>query len=102
MWFVIAHAPVLMVTWHGPAAAPRAMGMVLMLMFLMHAAGAFGGLAWVSWMADVVPERLRGKYFSRRRQCGIMSAIPVALLVGWVIDRGTIGGGGSTTALWVC
>src|SRR3954452_18332481 len=104
MWFVIALAPVLMVSWYGVAAAPRAMGMVLMLMFLMHAAGAFGGPAGVSWMADVVPERLRGKYFSRRRQWGILSAIPAALVVGWVLDRGMSGGTGSssTGALWVC
>jgi MFS family permease len=103
MWFVIALAPVLMVSWYGSAAAPRAMAMVLTLMFLMHAAGAFGAPAWVSWMADVVPERLRGKYFSRRRQCGIMSAIPAALIVGWVLDHGAAGAaGGSTAALWVC
>jgi MFS family permease len=59
----------------------------LLLLFLMHAAGAVGGPAWVSWMADVVPDRLRGKYFSRRRQWGVVSAIPTALLAGWMLDR---------------
>jgi MFS family permease len=38
-------------------------------------------------MADLVPERARGRYFSRRRQWGILSAIPAALLAGWMLDR---------------
>jgi MFS family permease len=41
----------------------------------------------MSWMADIVPDRCRGKYFSRRRQWGILSAIPTALIVGWVLDH---------------
>ena len=87
VWFVIALAPVYMVSRWGMGQAPAAMGLFLMLMFFMHAAGAVGGPAWVSWMADVVPTRVRGTYFSRRRQWGILSAIPAALLVGWVLDR---------------
>ena len=57
------------------------------LILLMHGSGAFGGPGWMSWMADIVPERLRGKYFSRRRQWSIVSAIPTALGVGWLLDH---------------
>ena len=46
------------------------------LILLMHSAGAVGGPGWMSWMADIVPDRVRGKYFSRRRQWGIVTAIP--------------------------
>lgn len=87
VWFVVALAPVYIVSRWGMGQAPAAMGLFLTLMFFMHAAGAVGGPAWVSWMADVVPTRVRGTYFSRRRQWGILSAIPAALLVGWVLDR---------------
>jgi len=62
----------------------------------MHAGGAVGGPAWVSWMADVVPDRLRGKYFSRRRQWGLVSAIPTAIFAGWLLDQR--GAAGDTTA----
>jgi MFS family permease len=93
LWFPIALLPLWLVSWHGPAAAPRAMSLFLLLIFIMHAAGAAGGPAWVSWMADVVPERVRGKFFSRRRQWGIVSSIPAALLVGWLMDRATGGSG---------
>src|SRR5690606_20244027 len=45
------------------------------------------GPAWTSWMSDLVPDRIRGRYFCRRRQWGILSVIPAALIVGWALDR---------------
>jgi MFS family permease len=93
MWFPIALAPLWLLGRLGPAASGRATSLLLGLMFVMYAAGAFGGPAWVSWMADVVPERLRGRYFSRRRQWGNLSAVPAALLAGWLLDRLAAGTG---------
>jgi MFS family permease len=87
MWVLIALCPLYMVSRYGMLTARRAMGLVMVLMLIMHAAGSTGGPAWVSWMAEVVPERVRGKFFSRRRQWGIVSSIPAALLVGWLMDR---------------
>jgi MFS family permease len=86
LWFAIALVPVWMVRRNGgdPHAA---MFLFLLLTFLMHAGGAVGGPAWVSWMADVVPQRSRGKYFARRRQWGCLSAVPAAFLVGYLLDR---------------
>ena len=57
------------------------------LYFLMNCGQAVGGPAWTSWMADVVPERVRGKYFSRRRQWGILSAHPRGDARRWLLDR---------------
>jgi MFS family permease len=51
-------------------------------------------------MADVVPERVRGKYFSRRRQWGLVSAIPTALLAGWMLDRCSATSDSMTTLRW--
>jgi MFS family permease len=93
MWIPIALAPLWLLNRLGPAGAGHATTVLLALMFLMYAAGAFGGPAWVSWMADVVPERLRGRYFSRRRQWGNLSAVPAALLAGWLLDRLAAGAG---------
>src|SRR5688500_193287 len=87
LWFPIALVPLWIVSRHGRALIDVAMGVFLLLVFLMHVAGNVGGPAWVSWMADVVPERLRGKYFSRRRQFGILTAIPAAVFAGWFLDR---------------
>ena len=38
-------------------------------------------------MGDVVPGRIGGRYFSRRRQWGILSAVPAVLAVGWLLDH---------------
>src|SRR6185369_2634626 len=92
LWFAIALVPFYMVHRMGAAGFAPAMTVFLLLMFVMHAGGAVGGPAWTSWMADVVPSRSRGKYFSRRRQWGIASAIPAALFAGWLLDRLTLTG----------
>ena len=104
MWFPIALAPVLIVQHFGIAAVSAAMGMFLVLVFVMHTGQAVGGPAWVSWMADVVPDRSRGKYFSRRRQWGILTAIPAAFLAGWLLDRLYVPGEPANylTTLWWC
>lgn len=87
LWLPIAILPVLMLRAHGPAATAPAMSMFLLLVFLMHCGQAVGGPAWVSWMADIVPQRARGKYFGIRRQWGILTAIPAACAAGWLLDR---------------
>jgi MFS family permease len=104
LWFPIAIIPVLLVGWFGPAGTGPAMTVFLLLVLLMHTGQAVGGPAWVSWMADIVPDRARGRYFSRRRQAGILSAIPVALLVGWLLDRLMRGEGEADphVILWWC
>src|SRR5688500_14500622 len=104
MWFPIALVPVLIVRQFGITAAAPAMGTFLVWVFIMHAGQAIGGPAWVSWMADLVPDRTRGKYFSRRRQWGILTAIPTAFLAGWLLDRlhNPQGPGNALTVLWWC
>jgi len=87
MWFPIAIVPLWIIHAYGPGATSTAMGVFLVMVLIMHAGQASGGTAWVSWMADVVPERSRGKYFSRRRQWGLLSAIPTALVVGYALDH---------------
>jgi len=64
----------------------------LLLVFFMYCGQAIGGPAWTSWMADIVPERSRGKYFGRRRCWGILTAIPAAVITGWILDRVTNNG----------
>lgn len=100
LWFPIAIVPWLLLGAGAPVAAWASVAFLGMV-FVMHAGQAVGGPAWVSWMADIVPDRSRGKYFSRRRQWGIVSAIPTALLVGWLLDRHAGGGGADGGVLTV-
>ncbi|QOV90742.1 MFS transporter [Humisphaera borealis] len=84
--FGVAAVPVLLLWLKGSQGASVAVSVLLVLMFLMHAVGAAGSPSWVSWMADVVPKRIRGSYFSKRRQWGIVSAVPAALATGWGLE----------------
>lgn len=87
LWIPIAIVPVWIVHTYGMAASGQAMFAFLALLLCMHLGQAVGGPPWTSWMSDLVPERIRGRYFCRRRQWGILSIIPAAIMVGYVLDR---------------
>ena len=58
-------------------ASPRFGAVLLLLLFtLSSVSGGFGGGVWASWMADLVPEEIRGRYFAWRDMnlCGIQVA----------------------------
>ncbi len=42
--------------------------------------------AWMAWMADLVPPRLRGRYFSRRVQWGQGVGLVLTIVVGLALD----------------
>jgi MFS family permease len=84
LWVPIELVPIYVLQRFGAASA---MEVFLVLMFLMYAVGALGSPAWTSWMADLVPRQFYGSYFSRRRQWGILTAIPAALIAGYGLDR---------------
>jgi MFS family permease len=94
MWIPLALLPLWLVHRNGGEATPLAALLFLALVFLMHTGQAIGSPAWVGWMADIVPARARGRYFSRRRAWGLLSAIPAAWGAGWLLDR--FGGVGAT------
>ena len=96
MWWPISVLPPLLL-YYKVTDGPTALGVFVGLFALMHCCGAIGGPSWMSWMADVIPRRVRGRYFARRRQFGILSALPAALLVGFLLDR-FVGNNGDTAA----
>jgi MFS family permease len=52
---------------------------------------------WLSWMADIVPERFRGRFFSRRNVAlaatTLAGTILASLVLDWTRSRGTEGVG---------
>ncbi len=78
------YIPLALLPWIFPA-FHGAMTLVV-LVFLASALGNVGGSPWVLWMARLVPQRVRGKYFSRRSRVGIVVSALTAILVGVLLD----------------
>ena len=80
MWLPIAAIPwVVPVGWQWQG--------LLVFFALMWVAGQMPTPIWVSWMADLVPSRIRGRYFTRRGQLGQLIGVIVTLLMGYALDH---------------
>jgi len=63
------------------ADTPLTLGVFLVGFSIISCAGAVNGVTWNAWMQDVVPQRLRGKYFGIRNQVLQVSMIAFLLSV---------------------
>lgn len=76
----------------------------LAIVFLSHLLGAFGSAAWLSWLAALVPSRLRGRYFSIRNSAANLTClicVPLAGVIVSVYPRGSIEGYGIVLAIGI-
>ncbi len=79
LWLVIAAIP-----WILPREAQPA-GLIA-LMILSAVSNHVTAPAWYSWLVDLVPARIRGRYFSRRTQAGQIVSLTLAVLAGFALD----------------
>jgi len=63
------------------ADTPLTLGVFFVGFSIISCAGAVNGVTWNAWMQDVVPQRLRGKYFGIRNQVLQVSMIAFLLSV---------------------
>ena len=61
---------------------PALVAMLLLAHGLMQSTGP----AWLNWMSDLIPRRVRGRYFARRGQLSTPVAIAASLGSAWVLD----------------
>lgn len=99
-WFAIAIIPPLWFFSGSRYGAVIGLYTFLAMMGISHICQAIGGPAWVSWMADLVPDKIRGTYFGKRRQLGFFTQIPAALIAGFVLDWLASGGDHASTLRW--
>src|SRR5437867_6664451 len=48
--------------------------------------GVLGNNAWTAWMGDLVPGRIRGRFFSRRTVCMTLVGTTASLAAGMILD----------------
>ncbi len=79
MWLVIAAIPwIFPRAWWWPA--------LLVLMIVASLTASWGNPAIMSWFADLIPPRIRGRYLSRRSQAGQLAAVFVVVASGFAMD----------------
>lgn len=93
LWLLVAAVPWLV---------PRAWWWLGLLAFvgLSQSVINYGSPAITSWAADLVPGRLRGRYYAVRGQLVRIITVPICLLAGWGMDRAQ-GHGGLVTLMHV-
>lgn len=67
--------------------APIVVWLTIALVFFAHAFNHMGGPAWTSWMADLIPPRIRGRYFAVRNRYAVMVQIAATIALGLLLDR---------------
>ncbi|MGA7933753.1 MAG: MFS transporter [Kovacikia sp.] len=65
--------PSVLVTW------------TLMIVFFSNFLGALGSASWLSWLAVLVPRRLRGRYFGVRNGASSLTNLLCVPLLGWLV-----------------
>ena len=63
-----------------------AMWIMLLIYFFSTSLGAVGGNAWIAWIADMVPLRIRGRFFSRRSQYLMVAGLLTGYTMSAFID----------------
>lgn len=80
-WLAVAALPFVV------ARTDVALALFLALWAIGCALLSFSGNLWISWMADLVPPRVRARYFSFRTNACNVAGILVGLGAGLVLDR---------------
>ena len=48
--------------------------------------GNFGGTAWFSWVADIIPNKIRGEFFGNRNFTAGATSLIVSFFAGWILS----------------
>ncbi|MCC7407877.1 MAG: MFS transporter [Phycisphaeraceae bacterium] len=81
MWVAVAAIPWVL-RGHDRWWPAALMGVV----FVTWSIGHLSGPAWMNWMADVVPRRVRGRYFAARTRWTQPIGMVTTLGIGWALD----------------
>ncbi len=63
------------------------LGVLLAFMIVTHVLAAMAGVSWLSWMTDVVPEGIRGRYFGLRNAVISFATSLSTFAGGWFLER---------------
>lgn len=93
LWLILV-VGIGLVSWSG-SNLHQLVSWTLGMVLVSHILEALGGSAWLSWMAVLVPHRLRGRYFGFRNSAASLTNLVGVPLLGFAVSAwpsGTIDG----------
>ena len=82
LWLILAAAIFWVRQWNEPTWVNLTLVIVGLACFL----GALGSASWLSWIATLVPSRLRGSYFGTRASAISLTNLLSIPALGWIIS----------------
>jgi MFS family permease len=86
LWIPIAFIPVVM-----NIPGKEAISMLLGLIAVRGVLNSLANCGWSSWMRDLVPQHILGRYFARRESLATAFAVVLGLSAGYFLDRWGLG-----------
>ncbi len=102
MWLILVPAIGLVGSLH--TTPQRLVQWTLAIIWVTHILEAFGNASWLSWMAALVPQRLRGRYFGFRNSASSLTNLIGVPLLGLAVSAwpgGTLSGYGAVVVFGV-
>lgn len=84
MWVVIALVPI--VFFPGREGSATAVAVALMLLAATNLMAHMATPPWWTWMGDLIPRRIRGRYFARRAQWATLVQVVVIVVISLSLD----------------
>lgn len=81
VWALIIALPWVVFRWQ-----VNGLGFLITFLAISNLLAALGGAAWLSWLTDMVPPRLRGRFLSRRSIIAGVTGMAVSLSAGFFLD----------------
>jgi len=82
LWLVAAALPWLI----GPTHPSARLMLLAVLVFSSSLLSNAGSNAWLGWTADIIPERVRGRYLANRMRLATAVGVVGAAVAGWALD----------------
>jgi len=89
-WTVVAHrllyCGIGVLPWVVPPNQQMSAMVMVLILLVSMCLNHIGGQAWVNWMADLVPARIRGQHFAMRGRVGLVVIACTMLVMALLMD----------------
>ncbi len=89
----LAPLAILLIAFLSLSAVPDKISYLIIFAIIYQIIHGFQSTAWLSWIADIVPEKIRGEFFGKRNALAGFVSLGVSFTAGWLLSAvdGTLG-----------